>query len=87
MVSDCCLQFKIAPKSPITWCELNEKVGEVKEWLVKNGLFREDFHVNDDPTFEKSLRIDIGMSKTLVFDQLEILTFLRNHFKDLYFIE
>lgn len=87
MISDFCIQFKILPKIPMTWGELNEKVLEVKGWLVKNGLFEDDFHITDDPTFQKSLRIDLGLSKNLVIDQDKILTFLRNHFEDLYFIE
>lgn len=87
MISDICIQFKILPKIPMTWGELNEKVGEVKKILIKNGLFEDDFHITDDPSFQKSLRIDLGLSKNLVIDQLDILTFLRNHFENLYFIE
>jgi hypothetical protein len=87
MISDFCIQFVIKPKTEITWADLNKKVDEVKEILVINGLKPGDFCVTDDPTFEKELRIDLGLSATLEIDFSDILTFLRKRFKNLYFIE
>ncbi len=86
MKSDFSIQFIICCKCPATWEHLNNRVSNVKGYLTSFGLDPEDFCVTDDPTMEKELRIDLGLSSSLKIDG-DIVGHLREKFGDLYFIE
>ncbi len=86
MKSDFCRQFIICCKSPVTWKYLNNRVNDVKLYLIEKGLDPEDFCVTDDPTKEKRLRIDLGITSALKIDE-DVCDHLRKIFVDLYFIE
>lgn len=87
MKSDFAMQFIISPVGPMTWESLNGYANEIMETLILYGLDPEDFHVTDDPSMKKRLRLDIGLSSNLRIDDHEILTFLREKFKNLHFFD